>query len=69
MKMNTLICTRPGVFDYAEAAMPVLKKDHAIVAIRRIGICGTDLHAYGGTQPFLTIPAYWGMNCPATCCR
>ena len=28
--------------------------------IRRIGICGTDLHAYQGNQPFITYPRIFG---------
>lgn len=60
MNMKTLVCTRPGAFDYAEATMPALQKGHAIVAIRRIGICGTDLHAYRGTQPYFSYPRILG---------
>lgn len=60
MNMKTLVCTRPGAFDYQDAARPVLKKDHAIVKIKRIGICGTDLYAYRGTQPFFSYPRILG---------
>lgn len=39
---------------------PELQQDYAIVAIRRIGICGTDLHAFQGQQPFFTYPRILG---------
>lgn len=39
---------------------PVLKADHAIVKIRRVGICGTDIHAFEGTQPFFSYPRILG---------
>src|SRR5690606_26095137 len=39
---------------------PVLSKGRAIIKIRRIGICGTDLHAYEGTQPFFSYPRVLG---------
>lgn len=31
-----------------------------LVKIRRIGICGTDLHAYKGNQPFFSYPRILG---------
>jgi len=58
--MKILTCTTPGTFEYNEAAKPELKKDHAILKIKRIGICGTDLHAFEGTQPFFSYPRILG---------
>nr|WP_154122072.1 zinc-binding alcohol dehydrogenase family protein [Paenibacillus monticola] len=39
---------------------PELSQGSALVRIRRIGICGTDLHAYKGKQPFFTYPRILG---------
>lgn len=58
--MKTLICTSPGNFEYIEKEQPAPKKDHAIIKIKRIGICGTDLHAFEGTQPFFNYPRVLG---------
>jgi 2-desacetyl-2-hydroxyethyl bacteriochlorophyllide A dehydrogenase len=58
--MNTLICTTPGSFVYEQADKPVLKPNHSIIQIKRIGICGTDLHAFQGTQPFFSYPRILG---------
>ena len=58
--MEALICTEPGSFEYKNIETPVLKPGHAIIKIRRIGICGTDLHAYTGTQPYFTYPRILG---------
>ena len=58
--MEALICTKPGSFEYKEIAAPVLQPGHAIIKIKRIGICGTDLHAYSGTQPYFTYPRILG---------
>lgn len=58
--MKALICTRPGTFDYIDRAEPVLQPGHAIIKVKRIGICGTDLHAYQGTQPFFSYPRILG---------
>jgi threonine dehydrogenase-like Zn-dependent dehydrogenase len=59
-QMKTLVCTKPGVFEYVSRHMPALSPGHAIIRIRRIGICGTDLHAFEGTQPFLSYPRVLG---------
>lgn len=58
--MEALICTKPGSFEYKKIAAPVLKPGHAIIKIKRIGICGTDFHAYTGTQPYFTYPRILG---------
>ena len=54
--MNALVCTVPGQFAYQEAEKPILTPGHAILKIKQIGICGTDLHAFEGTQPFFSYP-------------
>jgi 2-desacetyl-2-hydroxyethyl bacteriochlorophyllide A dehydrogenase len=58
--MRTLTCTTPGVFEYTDKAEPELQAGHAIIKIKRIGICGTDLHAFEGTQPFFSYPRVLG---------
>src|SRR5665811_1143160 len=58
--MEALICTKPGSFEYKEIAAPVLQPGHAIIKIKRIGICGTDLHAYQGNQPYFSYPRILG---------
>ena len=60
MDMNTLICTTPGQLQYRRAAKPVLTPSNAIIRITRIGICGTDLHAFEGTQPYFSYPRILG---------
>jgi len=40
--------------------MPLLEADRALIKIKRIGICGTDLHAFEGTQPFFNYPRILG---------
>ncbi|SMC38262.1 zinc-binding alcohol dehydrogenase family protein [Pedobacter africanus] len=59
-KMRTLVCTMPGAFEYANAEKPVPGSGRAIIRIKRIGICGTDLHAFEGTQPFFSYPRILG---------
>jgi 2-desacetyl-2-hydroxyethyl bacteriochlorophyllide A dehydrogenase len=58
--MKTLVCTTPGQFEYQLGQMPALTPGNAIIKIKRIGICGTDLHAFEGTQPFFAYPRILG---------
>lgn len=58
--MKALICSSPGIFEYKDIPAPVLQAGHAILKIKRIGICGTDLHAYQGTQPYFNYPRILG---------
>ena len=58
--MKTLVCTRPGNFEYTTRDQPVLNRNCAIIKIKRIGICGTDLHAFEGTQPYFSYPRVLG---------
>ena len=35
-------------------------ESEALVRVRRVGVCGTDMHAYRGRQPFFTYPRILG---------
>src|SRR5438552_945339 len=58
--MKTLICISPGEFEYATIEEPVLRSGYAIIKIKLIGICGTDLRAFEGTQPYFDYPRILG---------
>ena len=60
MQMKTLICTTPGNFEYGQAEKPEVREGQAVIKVKRIGICGTDLHAFEGTQPFFSYPRILG---------
>ncbi|TBL75338.1 zinc-binding alcohol dehydrogenase family protein [Paenibacillus thalictri] len=58
--MKTIVCEEPYRFVLKETETPVPAAGEALIKIRRIGICGTDLHAYRGNQPFFTYPRILG---------
>lgn len=58
--MKSLICVEPGKFEYRDIEKPRLERGFSLLKIKRIGICGTDLHAYEGTQPFFSYPRILG---------
>jgi 2-desacetyl-2-hydroxyethyl bacteriochlorophyllide A dehydrogenase len=58
--MNVLVCRQPGELEYLQADEPVAAEGMALLKVKRIGVCGTDLHAYEGTQPFFNYPRVLG---------
>lgn len=58
--MQALICKNPFEFAYESIPEPVPTEHFSLIRVKRIGICGTDLHAYEGTQPYFTYPRTLG---------
>ncbi|MBV8251993.1 MAG: zinc-binding alcohol dehydrogenase family protein [Chitinophaga sp.] len=58
--MRIISCIKPGELAYRDAPEPVCLPGYSIIKIRRIGICGTDIHAFGGTQPYFSYPRVLG---------
>lgn len=58
--MKALTCINPRLLEYQERSEPRMATGNTIIKIRRIGICGTDLHAFEGTQPFFSYPRILG---------
>jgi hypothetical protein len=58
--MKIISCERPGLFVKKETEIPTPKQGEALVSIKQIGVCGTDLHAYAGNQAFFTYPRILG---------
>lgn len=63
--MKGIICEEVGRFEFREdMPEPQMREGEAIVRIRRIGICGTDLHAYRGISLILPTRACSATNLP-----
>jgi 2-desacetyl-2-hydroxyethyl bacteriochlorophyllide A dehydrogenase len=58
--MKSLICVTPRQFEYKEIKRPTVEEGFSLIKINKIGICGTDLHAFEGTQPFFDYPRILG---------
>lgn len=58
MKQITLI--KPCEFEERDVEIPVLKKNELLIQIKNIGICGTDIHAFHGNQPYFSYPRILG---------
>ncbi len=58
--MRQIVLEQPGAFHERSAPEPAAGADHALVRVHRIGVCGTDLHAFTGRQPFFSYPRVLG---------
>lgn len=58
--MKYIVCEEPGKFVLKDKDIPVREENQALIKIHRVGICGTDLHAYSGNQAFFTYPRILG---------
>ena len=58
--MKYIVCEEPQNFQLKDKEVPLKREGEALIKIHRIGICGTDLHAYGGNQAFFKYPRILG---------
>ncbi|HEY5825974.1 MAG TPA: zinc-binding alcohol dehydrogenase family protein [Cyclobacteriaceae bacterium] len=59
--MNAIILIQPGKFEFAHQEINEnLDPDEVLLKVHRIGVCGTDLHAFRGKQPFFSYPRILG---------
>jgi 2-desacetyl-2-hydroxyethyl bacteriochlorophyllide A dehydrogenase len=58
--MQAISCAAPGRLEFVDIAGPVRRPGEVLVRMRRMGVCGTDMHIYGGRQPFFDYPRIIG---------
>ena len=58
--MKALVMTTPGKFVFEDRPRPVPVNDELLFKILKVGICGSDIHAYEGTQPLVSYPRILG---------
>jgi 2-desacetyl-2-hydroxyethyl bacteriochlorophyllide A dehydrogenase len=58
--MKCIVCEEPNRLAMKEVPVPVPGPEEALIRMKRIGICGTDLHAYKGNQPYFVYPRVLG---------
>jgi 2-desacetyl-2-hydroxyethyl bacteriochlorophyllide A dehydrogenase len=59
--MRTVILNEPGKLALIDRPAPHDPgPGEVLIKIRRVGVCGTDMHAFRGKQPFFTYPRVLG---------
>lgn len=58
--MTQQVMTAPGEISFREIPVPKPGPDQVLVRIKRIGVCGSDIHVYHGTHPYTKYPVTQG---------
>jgi 2-desacetyl-2-hydroxyethyl bacteriochlorophyllide A dehydrogenase len=58
--MRQAVMTSPGVIEHREAPKPEAGPGEVLLRVRRIGVCGTDIHVWHGKHPFTPYPVVQG---------
>ena len=54
------VMTEPKKITFREIPIPLPGPDQVLVKIKKIGICGSDIHVYHGTHPYTSYPITQG---------
>ncbi|MEX2319054.1 MAG: alcohol dehydrogenase catalytic domain-containing protein, partial [Bauldia sp.] len=58
--MKSIVCVEPRRLAVEERPMPLASGGLLAVDIRFVGVCGTDIHIFEGTHPFMEYPRLLG---------
>jgi 2-desacetyl-2-hydroxyethyl bacteriochlorophyllide A dehydrogenase len=64
--MKQAVMTAPGQIEIRKVIKPVPGPDEVLLRIRRIGVCGSDIHVYHGKHPYTDYPVIQGHEFSAT---
>ena len=59
-KMKQQAMTAPGDIIFRDVDIPTPGPDQVLVKIKRIGVCGSDIHVYHGKHPYTKYPITQG---------
>jgi L-iditol 2-dehydrogenase len=58
--MKQAIMTKPGTIEFRDVPKPRPGRGQVLIRVRRIGICGSDVHVNHGKHPFTPYPVVQG---------
>lgn len=58
--MRQAVMTKPGEIQFGEVPVPEIGPDEVLIRVRRIGVCGSDIHVNHGLHPYTTYPVVQG---------
>jgi L-iditol 2-dehydrogenase len=58
--MKQAVMTRPGVIEFRDVPSPSPGEGQVLIRIKRIGVCGSDVHVHHGKHPFTSYPVVQG---------
>ena len=60
MKMKQALMTKPATIVFQEVEIPAVGANQVKLAIKKIGVCGSDIHVYHGEHPYTQFPVVQG---------
>ncbi len=64
--MKAVVVNRPGEAKVIEVPEPRVEDGQALLKVRRVGLCGTDLSTFRGKNPLVTYPRILGHEIAAS---
>ena len=64
--MKAVFMRGPGAVEIGDVAEPIRKQGEALLRVRYVGLCGTDLNSYRGRNPLVSYPRIPGHEIAAT---
>jgi len=58
--MLQAVMTEPGKIEFRDVPVPEVKDNQIKIKMKRIGICGSDVHVYHGKHPYTSYPVVQG---------
>ena len=58
--MQQAIMISPGEIIFSHAEKPVPLTDEVLIQVKRIGVCGSDIHVFHGLHPYTSYPIVQG---------
>jgi L-iditol 2-dehydrogenase len=58
--MQQAIMTDPGNIEFREVSRPIPQPNEVLIQVKRIGVCGSDIHVYHGLHPYTSYPVVQG---------
>jgi L-iditol 2-dehydrogenase len=58
--MQQATMTKPGKIEFSEVERPHPAADEVVLQVKRIGVCGSDIHVFHGLHPYTTYPVVQG---------
>ncbi len=58
--MRKAIMIGPGKIEFGQTPRPQFQPDEVLIQVKRIGVCGSDIHVYHGLHPYTSYPVVQG---------
>jgi len=58
--MLQAVMTEPGKIEFRDVEKPSIEGEQVLIEMKRIGVCGSDIHVFHGLHPYTSYPVVQG---------